>query len=503
MIKNILRFDRYSALTASWIFIVNVPPIGSRATFMAPGEAILSPYRPTQIMFDISRLFRSQLEPSLGCTEPAAIALSTSVAYNAIHGILPSWLRGREGGGRKAAETRSLGVDKIYVELDRNTFKNSIAARIPRAGGLYGVRLAAALGVFCDPEKRLLLFRGINREKVEQANLLLKQGRVECKVIDTERTAPCIEINSRVEAGRHEGSARSLYKHCNIVYVARDNKALLRKEVQETDHLSIDQDMLVLSAMNLQQMVEIVENLSEEDKEYLLHCVEINRRTMRIGLQKTERELVTERTIDETAEGNPLTGGIVSAAGEITGAATRARMSGEEVVVVSCGGSGTQGLTSSLPILSVAERVDRGEERLVRSVALSFLVTLYATSRIGYLPPLCGCAVKAGLGAAAGVTYYLGGEIPVIRDAIGNIVAGMAGVICDGGKPSCSIKSTATAAMAVQSALLALKGVRVSPREGIVSDTLENTMENLQKLSVAMDSVDRTVVQILREYSLT
>ena len=452
-------------------------------------------------MLDISGLFRSELELSLGCTEPAAIALSTSIAYNAIHGILPSWLGGGELGGKEAGEMRLLSVDSIYVEVDHNTFKNSIAVPIPRTGGLCGVRFAAALGVFCNPEKRLLLFREINPEKVEQARLLLKQGRVNYKVIGTERPRPCIEIASRVEAGRHQGSARSLYKHCNIVHVERDNRTLLQKKPQETHHTGIGRDMSALSAIGLQQMVEAVENLQEENRQYILRCIEINSTASRISLQKTERESGIEPTLNETAKKKPPTSDLIRHAGEATRAATSVRMSGEDVVVVSCGGSGTQGLTSSLPIISVAERVGRDREKLVRSIALSFLVTLYATSHIGYLSPLCGCAVKAGLGSAAGVSYYLGGGIPVIRDAIGNMVAGMAGVVCDGGKPSCSIKSAAAAAIAVQSALLALKGVRASPREGIVCDTLKNTMRNLQKLSDAMSSVDRTVVEILQESS--
>ena len=452
-------------------------------------------------MLDISRLFRRELEPSLGCTEPTAIALSTSIAYNALHGILPSWLEGWKLGGKEVKETGLQDITRIYVELDRNTFKNSIAVPIPRTGGLCGVRLAAALGVFCDPEDRLLLFREVNPEKVEKAKLLLKQGRVEYKVIDAEKNKPRIEIISRVEAGRHQGSARSLYKHCNIVRVERDSSTLLQKKLEETHLPGLDRDMAALSAMSLQEMVETVENLSEEDRQHLLHCIEINRRASRIGLQKIGGKSGVELTFNETAEGKPLISDLMRTAGETTRAATSARMSGEEVVVVSCGGSGTQGLTSSLPIVSVAERIGCDEERLVKSVALSFLVTLYATSHIGYLSPLCGCAVKAGLGAAAGVSYCLGGDVLVTRDAIRNMVAGMAGVVCDGGKPSCSIKSAAAATMAVQSALLALRGVRVSSMEGLVSEPLEKTLQNLRKLSDAMDSTDRTIVQILQESS--
>ncbi len=199
-------------------------------------------------MLDISGLFRSELELSLGCTELAAIALSTSIAYNAIQGILPSWLGGMEPSGREAVEKRPL-VDRIYVEVDHNTFKNSIAVPIPRTDGLHGVHLAAALGVYCDPERRLLLFSGVNTKKVEKARLLLKKGRVECKVIGTDRTKPCIEIVSKVEAGNHRGTARSLYKHCNIVRVERDERTLLQKP-QENHRPGIGRDMSALSALH-------------------------------------------------------------------------------------------------------------------------------------------------------------------------------------------------------------------------------------------------------------
>jgi len=249
-----------------------------------------------------------------------------------------------------------------------------------------------------------------------------------------------------------------------------------------------------LSNMSLGDMIEAIRNLSKEDKQYLLKCIDINIEAARKGSRQGGEGGIEKR------EGMRLsTQGLMGIAGEMTRSATAARMSGGNVVVMSVSGSGTQGLTASLPIVSVADTIDRDKDRLVESVALSFLITIYASSYIGYLSPLCGCAAKSGVGAAAGITYYLGGNTNEIRDAARNMVAGIAGVICDGGKPSCSMKSAAAAAIAVQSALLALRGEKVVSRQGLVSDTLKKTMQNLQRISVAMSEADETLLRILQE----
>jgi len=46
-------------------------------------------------MLDIAKLFELEIKPALGCTEPVAIGYTTSLAYNAILGRVPRWLKGK------------------------------------------------------------------------------------------------------------------------------------------------------------------------------------------------------------------------------------------------------------------------------------------------------------------------------------------------------------------------------------------------------------------------
>ena len=92
----------------------------------------------------------------------------------------------------------------------------------------------------------------------------------------------------------------------------------------------------------------------------------------------------------------------------------------------------------------------------------------------------------------------MGGDLRQIAGAINNLIEDLAGVICDGAKEACALKVGTAAGTAVQAALLALKGVSVSPRDGLVGERVEQTVKNLGLLSrEGMTEADRTVLRIV------
>ena len=135
----------------------------------------------------------------------------------------------------------------------------------------------------------------------------------------------------------------------------------------------------------------------------------------------------------------------------------------------------------------------------MRAIALSHLVTLYVTLHVGYLSSLCGVAVKAGIGAACGLTYAMGGGTLQIQRAVKIMAAALSGVICDGAKPGCALKVSSSADMARQAASLAMKDMDVSDDNGIVADTAENTIRNLKRLNQSMQAAEEGIIQIMRE----
>ena len=143
-------------------------------------------------------------------------------------------------------------------------------------------------------------------------------------------------------------------------------------------------------------------------------------------------------------------------------------------------GSGNQGLTAMLPIRALSDYVTCEDPvRVFRAVALSHILTAYVKAHTGRLSAACGCSVAAGAGAAGGIAYLMSGNIRHIAGAIMNLIGDLAGVICDGAKPGCSLKLATAAGTAVQSALLALHGIGVQSTDGIVASTSEKTMKNI------------------------
>ena len=111
-------------------------------------------------------------------------------------------------------------------------------------------------------------------------------------------------------------------------------------------------------------------------------------------------------------------------------AGSDARMSGCPLPVVICSGSGNQGLTVSMPIVTAAEQLGKSQEELYRALAFGNLLTLYIKSGIGKLSAYCG-VVSAGVAAVA---FLKGDSQQIIEDTVSNSLANTSGIVCDGMK---------------------------------------------------------------------
>ena len=149
-----------------------------------------------------------------------------------------------------------------------------------------------------------------------------------------------------------------------------------------------------------------------------------------------------------------------------TTGACDARMAGAMVPVMSNSGSGNQGIAATLPVLTYAENTGCTEEQLIRALVISNLSMIYIKQYIGRLSPLCGCVI-ASTGASCGITYLMGGTYEQVTYAAKNMVANITGMICDGAKPSCSLKIASGVSTATLSALMAIENTTVTNQEGL------------------------------------
>ncbi len=504
--------------------------------------------------FDALRFFERHIEKSVGCTEPAAVALASSIAFNAIRGKLPSWLRERKSKreGKESEGEVETGSVSVFVELDRGTFKNALNAGIPHTGGRSGVSLAAALGIFCEPEERLALFSGLSgdrgREKLRSADALLKAGRVRV-VPDYEKEE--IFILARVRTSEGEGECLIKRLHSAVVSVRANGNVLFEAggSSESSNHegtAGMEEDLSLLARMRVEDFISIVERLPAGAKKRLRDALETNRKAFEEAAAKQTacffnalREMREAKEWQGESEGKEKKDAWkdswewVIKSSLMVGTAVEGRMSGLPMEVMTCAGSGNMGLTVSLPFvaLKACETWDeKKEERLLKAFALSHLVANFASLQTRFISAICGCAIKAGVGLSAGIAYYLAaseaeeteraeeaeeaegmkGGSPlrrgrrgrkadvleeVVKRAINNMISDITGVVCEGASRKCALKASTAVISAAKSAIFALNGVEFVG--GIVEEDANATLRNLGEIERAMRETDKKITKFL------
>ncbi|TFF88453.1 MAG: hypothetical protein EU548_08845 [Promethearchaeota archaeon] len=160
------------------------------------------------------------------------------------------------------------------------------------------------------------------------------------------------------------------------------------------------------------------------------------------------------------------------------------------------------GLTVSLTLDVLNSIFKKSEDKLLRSLALTHLMTNYVALYSGYISVLCGCSLKAGIGLAVGILYYFIDEditkerkLLKFGAAINNVIESITGVICDGAKKGCALKVISSIDAAYTSALLALKTENLDYSEGIINENPIESLENIEKISKGMSQVDDIIIK--------
>lgn len=428
--------------------------------------------------FTIKDILRMEVAPALGCTEPSAVALSAASA---------------------AALLPGKNISKIEVWVDSNIYKNGVAVAIPGAEGNTGIDLAAVLGAFGgDPNLRLEVLEPINRDILTQAKAFLAEKNIKVNLLKNKNQ---IYIRTAIFNGKDTAEAVINNTHDNITTLKLNKKNiedhhLLSKTAK--DRKDVVKMETWLKSLSLENLLTLLDDLDSEDLRFLKEGVNYNIKLAEHGLTHASG-LEVGSTLERLVREGILKKDIMLAARILTSAASDARMSGAKLPAMSSAGSGNHGLTAILPIWATKEFVVLEDDTLVlKAIALSHIVTGYVKAHTGRLSAVCGCSVAAGAGAAAGITYLMGGHIKHIAGAIKNLISDLAGVICDGAKPGCALKLATAAGTAVQSALFSLRGISVTGISGIVDLTPEQTMKNVGELSSqGMIETDRTILDIM------
>lgn len=466
---------------------------------------------------NLSQLLKKIVIPVTGCTEPSAVGLSVSAAITAFSGRIPSWLTAsQELSGHKhpvIGDIESIPelVHEVSILVDRNVYKNSLSVGIPNTGGKCGLHLAAALGLFCNPDLGMNLFADIDEKKTRLAEKIIEDKKIKITLLKAKGHELFIKASAKVKDKSRTKTGRTLIRfyHNNFIFIEAENKLLYQKypgakkdqglKERFTEELSIEERPF--STFTVSEIYGLITQLTEEDKKYILEGLRLNLEASRCGLEKGSGLGIGEFIKDSMQEASVYEQKI-SRIKSLVSAASDARMAGENIRMISSSGSGNMGAFITLSIYALAEETGLNEKILTEAIALAHLITAYLTAHIGLLSPLCSSAAKGGIGVAAGMAYYMGGDRAQVSKAMKNMISALSGVICDGAKLSCALKIGEAAGVAYDCASLSLKNIEIPFTDGIVGTTIEETIKNLSQLSQSMDKADSAIIKLMSKKAL-
>lgn len=431
-----------------------------------------------QIQLDIIKMVHREVIPATGCTEPVAVALTTAYAAHVLRGQIRS----------------------IRLDLSANILKNAMGVGIPGTG-MIGLPIAVALGaVIAAPEKQLKVLDGFTDEQFAAARQIMDDKLISIGLKEGDVDKLYAEATLTDDAG-HTAVAIIERTHTSLKSLTLDGNPIQTtpaepSECAESESAPANPYDGPDVPLTFDMVYEFATEMPLDEIDFILEAARLNRNAAEYSLcgefghavGRTIRGPLGKKYLGDTAYTHLLS---------YTSAACDARMDGAPVTVMSNSGSGNQGITATLPVLSFAEDEKVSEEKKIRALMLSNLMVIYIKQKLGRLSALCGCVV-ASTGSASGITYLMGGTREQIGYAIKNMVGNLTGMICDGAKPSCSLKVTSGVSSAMLSSLLAMEQRVVTSNEGVVDDDIDRSIDNLTSIGRdAMTETDKHVLHIM------
>ena len=409
-------------------------------------------------------ILREELLPAMGCTEPIALAYAAASA-RALLGKMP---------------------EKVRVDVSGNLIKNAMGVTVPNTDGMRGIEAAVAAGIIAgNAKKKLECIAGVNDSDRENIRAYLAKNIITVELCDSELAFDCTVT---VEAEGESALIRMANAHTNIVHREKNGEVISSTPVtcESEDGMSSHECLTVENIIEFAETVDL-----SEVEELLSRQIECNTAISNEGLTNPWGACIGQTLMAVAGEN------IMNRAKARAAAGSDARMNGCAMPVVILSGSGNQGMTASLPVITYAEEQNRSREELLRALVVSDLCTIHLKTYIGRLSAFCG-AVCAGAGAGAGICYLEGGRMREVAHTLVNALGISSGIVCDGAKASCAGKI----ALAVEAGILGWEmfknGKQFYSGEGIVTKGVENTIRNVGILGHdGMKATDKTIMDIM------
>ena len=421
----------------------------------------------TEERASIIELIKREVIPAIGCTEPIAVALCVA----------------------KATEILGCKPHRIEAHLSANILKNAMGVGIPGTG-MIGLPIAIALGALIGKsEYGLEVLKECTPDAVEAGKRMIADEAISIKLKEGITEKLYIEITAFAAT---TATAIIAGGHTNFIYLSHNGEVLLDAPLKSTAEQNGNK-----TALTLKKVYDFATTAPLEEIEFILEAQRLNKAAAETSFKGRYGHQLGRTLKESTREMSILGNNTFSKILSYTTAACDARMAGVMVPVMSNSGSGNQGITATLPITIYAEENNKSREELIRALTLSHLTVIYIKQSLGRLSALCGCVVAA-TGSSCGITYLMGGGYNQISFAVQNMIATLTGMVCDGAKPSCSLKIASGVSTSLLSAILAMEEKCVSSVEGIIDNDVDKSILNLTRIgSESMNETDHAVLDIM------
>jgi L-cysteine desulfidase len=414
----------------------------------------------------IFSILKEELVPAKGCTEPISIAFASA----------------------KARELLGHIPEKIVISASGNLIKNIRCVTVPNTGNLVGIEASAIAGMIGgDSSLELEVISNITDDDLLKINQYILKKMVRVTLLDTN-----INLHFTLKAKYKDDEVFIEIKnlHTNIVKIIKNGKILFEKDNVKKEFFGVETDR---SFLTIETILDFAEQANiNKIKQVLDRQIKDNMAIAHKGIQGNFGVQIG-RTIlkhDKTIFGK------IKA---YTAAGSEARMSGCSLPVITNSGSGNQGIASSVPVIIYSDYLEVSEEKMLRALILSNLLTIYQKGFIGRLSAFCG-AISATVSSGATITYLEGGNLEQIKMTITNALANVSGVVCDGAKPSCASKIVTGLEASFLGHHLAMENRQYNPLSGIIKDSADHTISAVGKMaSEGMKDTDKVILALMLE----
>lgn len=429
-------------------------------------------------------LIHQQVQPALGCTEIGIVSLAAAKASSLLPGKFKS----------------AMVYTSPYV------FRNDSRVGVPRLGRCGMATIAAAGIILKNPIKRLNCLDDLTPETIEQAK---KLGTAVPPVIEVEVDFNSHPVYVRCVAKDDQNNEADViikYSHDNIIQAKLNGKETLDpSEIYGEAAIGYDFDAKV-DQLSIHHVFDICKTLTIEELAFLRDGVKMNQVVQEEGYAHPDESAITKvwqkvlngQDKDSCFKKDHWTTQILA---DVC-AAVDARMYGCPLPVMTSSSSGDHGLTVSIPQDVYAKKFNVDELTKLRALAFAHFITWKIKSKVGHLCGMCGSALAAGCGTIGGIGFQRGWTWNKINDLLNMHLVSQGGILCDGAKPSCSFKILASLVCGFLCLTIAEGEGKISHRDGLVHQSVEETINNLGKYSkTTQNSIIMNVVDLLNSMS--